>query len=78
MNEITQIGIFEAKTHLSELVQRVGAGERFYITKRGKRVAELRAIEPERVPLRRGAARNDAYAMAPDFDAPLEDFEGYM
>ena len=72
------IGIFEAKTHLSEIIQRVIAGEHFYITRRGKRVAELRPPTSERRPLERGCAKNADYQMAPDFDAPLDDLGEYM
>ena len=35
------VGSFEAKTHLSELLQRVSNGERFTITRHGMPVAEL-------------------------------------
>jgi prevent-host-death family protein len=35
------IGLFEAKAHLSELVERAGRGERIEITKRGVPVAVL-------------------------------------
>lgn len=70
--------MFEAKTHLSEIIQKVLAGEHFYITRRGKRVAELRPVQKERVPLQRGCARSDGYFMAPDFDEPLEDMQEYM
>jgi len=38
---MTKIGAFDAKTHLSDLLERVQAGERFTITKRGVPVAEL-------------------------------------
>jgi prevent-host-death family protein len=34
-------GFFEAKTHLSQLLERVARGEEFTITKRGKPVARL-------------------------------------
>ncbi len=37
----TQIGAFEAKTHLSALLDRVERGERITITRRGKPVAEI-------------------------------------
>ncbi len=77
MNKITEIGVFESKTHLSEILERVVNGESFYITKRGRRVAELRPVEPEKRTLTRGCATNPDYSMAPDFDAPLEDFEEY-
>jgi prevent-host-death family protein len=36
-----KIGVFEAKTHLSGLLQRVAQGERFVITKHGVPVAFL-------------------------------------
>lgn len=39
-----EIGAFEAKTHLSELLAAVEAGETVRITRRGKPVAELRPI----------------------------------
>lgn len=37
----TQIGAFDAKTHLSEYPERATRGERFTITRRGAPVAEL-------------------------------------
>jgi prevent-host-death family protein len=77
MGDPVEIGVFEAKTHLSEILQRVAAGERFFITRRGRTVAELRPVEPARVALVRGCARNDGYRMSPDFDAPLDDFADY-
>lgn len=39
--EIREIGLFEAKTKLSELTRRVAAGESFVITVRGRRIATL-------------------------------------
>ena len=38
---MTEIGAFEAKNKLSELLDRVERGERVVITRRGKPVAEL-------------------------------------
>ena len=78
MPKVTEVGVFETKTRLSQLLQRVMAGERFVITRRGQRVAELRPVEGEKPALRRGCARNDGYHMDPDFDAPLEDMGEYM
>jgi len=42
-----QIGIFEAKNRLSDLVDQAERGERIYITRRGKRVAMITGIEEE-------------------------------
>jgi prevent-host-death family protein len=41
------IGSFEAKTHLAALLDRVERGERFLITRRGKRSAELGPVGNE-------------------------------
>ena len=38
---MTTVGAFEAKTHLSELLDRVARGEEIVITKHGKAVARL-------------------------------------
>ena len=38
---MTQIALFEAKNRLSELIERVQAGEIIVITRRGKVVAQL-------------------------------------
>ncbi len=35
------IGVYDAKTHLPKLLERVRRGERFLITKHGRAVAEL-------------------------------------
>jgi prevent-host-death family protein len=73
----SEIGIFETKTHLSEILRRVMDGERFIITRRGEPIAELGPPRPKRVALTRGCARSDGYFMADDFNAPLEEFEEY-
>lgn len=65
------VGVHEAKTHLSRLLERVSAGEEIVITRRGEEVARL-------VPVRSGAARrlgtdHGRYVVPADFDAPLPD-----
>ena len=40
------IGVLEAKTHLSELLDRAASGEEILITKRGKAIARLVSAEP--------------------------------
>ena len=39
------IGIYEAKTQLSRLIERVEAGETIIISRAGKPVAELRSVD---------------------------------
>ena len=64
------INLYEAKTNLSQLVERAAAGEEIVIAKAGRPLARL-------VPLRaRGEARvpgmlKGRIAIARDFDAPL-------
>lgn len=72
------IGIFQAKTHLSELVEKVQQGERFTITRHGRPVADLGPVQSQAARPKRGAARSEGFFMAPDFDAPLDDFADYM
>jgi prevent-host-death family protein len=38
---MSEIGVYEAKTHLPRLLERIQKGERFTITKHGRPVAEL-------------------------------------
>ena len=38
---MSEIGAFEAKTHMPQLLRRVEAGERFVITRHSRPVAEL-------------------------------------
>lgn len=53
------VGILEAKTHFSELIDRVADGERVTITRHGKPVAEL-------VPPRDDAAAASEHSRAVD------------
>ena len=41
MPSLQAIGTYETKTHLAEILRRVGAGQGFTITQRGEPVAEL-------------------------------------
>jgi prevent-host-death family protein len=71
-----EIGAFDAKTRLSELLDRVHqTGQVYVITKRGVPLAELRPATPSRG-LRYGSDAGQV-ATADDFDAPLDDFNGY-
>jgi len=64
------VNIYDAKTRLSELVDRAAAGEEIVIAKAGKPVARLVPLRTrERTP-GRGAGK---IRIAPDFDAPLPD-----
>ena len=46
----TYVGSFEAKTHLSALLERVANGEKITITKHGKPIAKLVPVDPVELP----------------------------
>jgi len=46
--EYQQIGAYEAKTHFSQVLDSVAKGTDYIITKRGKPVAKISPIEPEK------------------------------
>ncbi len=46
MSEPTTVGAFEAKTHLSQLLERAANGETITITRRGTPIARLVPIDP--------------------------------
>jgi len=73
-----RIGTLEAKTRLSSLLNEVQNGKVFYITKHGKPIAELRPVTKEKRTPKAGFAKGTFVFVAPDFDAPLDDFKAYM
>ena len=73
-----EIGAFEAKTHLSELLQKVEGGESFVITRRGKPVAQLGPLQAAEKKSCLGFAKGAVAWLADDFDEPLNDFKDYM
>lgn len=70
-----KIGAFEAKTKLSQLLDRVDKGQVYVITKRGRPVAELRPV-PRRGGIWFGMDKGKIW-ISDDFDAPLPEFEEY-
>ena len=70
------IGAFEAKTRLSELLDNVSRGRAYRITKRGKPIAELRPITTGAGRPTLGADRGRV-AMADDCEAPIPDLTTY-
>lgn len=71
-----RIGAFEAKTRLSQLLDRVDKGQVYVITKRGRPVAELRPV-PRPTESLYGRDKGKIW-ISDDFDAPLPEFEEYM
>jgi prevent-host-death family protein len=65
------VGVHEAKTHLSRLLEDVVAGEEVIITRRGEEVAKL--VPPRRPSVRRLGVDRGRFVVPEDFDAPLPD-----
>jgi antitoxin (DNA-binding transcriptional repressor) of toxin-antitoxin stability system len=69
----------EAQAHLSRLIEQLMPGDEVVITRDHEPVARLVAANrPSRRPRRLGTMRGSVLRVAPDFDAPLEDFKEYM
>ena len=70
----SEVSLYEAKTHLSSLVERAGAGEEVVITKNGVPRARLVALPPK-PDRRRPAGALRVSAISDDFDAPSPEIE---
>jgi len=75
---IKEIGAFEAKTKLSSILAQVEKGKSFYITKHGRRVAEVKPVAAPKPKPRFGSGKGTVLYMAPDFDATPDCFKDYM
>ena len=70
--------INDAKAHFVALVEKAMLGEEVIIAKDNKPVAKLVPISPLSIERRKpGSAKDKVLYIAPDFDAPLEDFKDY-
>lgn len=73
------INVYEAKTRLSELLERAGQGEEFVLARAGRPVARLIPYRRQREPRMPGRLAG-RIVMAPDFDETpgevLDAFEG--
>ena len=77
---MTTVSIQEAEAKLSELIRNLKPGDEIVITDNNQPVARLVPAvgNPQRKPRQPGTLRGTVTYMAPDFDAPLEDFKEYM
>jgi len=74
------VNLYQAKTHLSELVERAASGEEVVIAKAGEPKARLVPLARPARPRKPGAGKGRV-VVSPDFDAPLPEdvlaaFEG--
>lgn len=72
------IGAFEAKTHLSALLERVANGEEFVITKHGKPVARLIGAEnPDRARAIKAVERLKELRKTTTLDIPWKELRDF-
>lgn len=64
------VNIYDAKTRLSQLVDRASRGEEVIIARSGRPVARLVAFRPKRA-IRKAGRMRGAVRVGRDFDAPL-------
>lgn len=73
-----QVNIGEAKAQLSDLVNRAVAGEVIIIARDNKPLVKLVTVASVPANARRPGSAKGQVVMAPDFDAPLDDFDRYQ
>jgi len=72
---VDTVNVYEAKTHLSRLLERVERGEKVVIARAGKPVAMLVPyVDPATAPRVPGLWRGKVW-MSDDFDDPLPEFD---
>lgn len=72
--------IYDAKTRLSQLVDKAAAGEDVVVSRNGKPLVRITRLEPQRRPVKFGLLKGKLH-VPKDFDAPLPEevlsgFEG--
>lgn len=74
---MTTVSLQEAQANLSDLIHHLAPEQEVVITEDGQPVARLMpaAGQQQRPTRRLGTLRGTVLYMAPDFDAPLEDFK---
>jgi prevent-host-death family protein len=74
---MSTVTLEEAQATLPQLLEQLQPGEEITITEHGRPLARVKKAERTSWPCKAGSAAGKVW-MAPDFDAPLEDFKEYM
>src|SRR5581483_10012809 len=74
---MSNITLDELQARLPQLLQELLPGEEITITDHGQPVAQMKKVERTSWPCRAGCYKKADFRMAPDFDAPLEEFKEY-
>jgi prevent-host-death family protein len=75
---MSTLNLDDAQAHLREIVSRLQPGEEIVLTDNGQPLARLIRTERTSWPCKAGSAKDKILAIAPDFDAPLDEFKEYM
>jgi antitoxin (DNA-binding transcriptional repressor) of toxin-antitoxin stability system len=68
----------EAQSRLREIVVALQPGEEVVLVDQGRPLATLVGTARTSWPCKAGSAKDKILWIAPDFDAPLDDFKEYM
>jgi len=75
---MTSLPIQLAQAQLPELIHQLAPGDEVVITENDQPVARILPPRPAQVSRKLGSLRGTVLYMAPDFNAPLEEFKEYM
>jgi antitoxin (DNA-binding transcriptional repressor) of toxin-antitoxin stability system len=72
------LNLCDTQAHLREVVAGLKPGEEIVLTDNGQPLAKLVRMERTSWPCKAGSAKDTIHWMAPDFNAPLEEFKEHM
>ena len=75
---MSAVSLEEAGKRLPELIDSLQPGQEVVLVRDGQAVATLTRAARTSWPCKAGSAEHRPHWMAPDFDAPLEDFREYV
>lgn len=71
------MNVADAQAHLAQIIAGMNPGEPLVITQDGEPIATLSRNPKKQWPCKAGSAKDTTHWMAPDFDAPIDDFKEY-
>jgi antitoxin (DNA-binding transcriptional repressor) of toxin-antitoxin stability system len=74
---MSTVTLEEAQAKLSEIIGQLLPGEVVTITDHGQPLAQVKRTERTSWPCKAGSAKDRILWIAPDFDAPLDEFREY-
>ena len=75
---MTRVTIEQAQANLPKLIQQLQPGEEILITENGRPLAQMTKAKQSEGRRQAGAYQKQEFWMAPDFEAPIDDFKEYM